>query len=182
MLFESYYLGDMFVNSTSAIPTVIVSNLPNNSFTSIFAVFPSYRTVLSLQVQRCLRGLHGRTRSSLAVLRKIFPASCGHEVFVLKNLVRPNLYTEKPLKRNDRYDRKTHQNQKTAAMKPIKILKTALRALAAVPCALFLWVVYFTVGVAEALVCGVLQVIWSIILAGFSLACIIGVFVWLLTL
>lgn len=36
LLFESYYLGDMFVNSTSAIPTVIVSNLPNNSFTSIF--------------------------------------------------------------------------------------------------------------------------------------------------
>ncbi len=67
-------------------------------------------------------------------------------------------------------------------MKPIKILKTALRALAAIPCALFLWVVYFTVGVAEALVCGVSQVIWSIILAGFSLACIIGVFVWLLTL
>ena len=67
-------------------------------------------------------------------------------------------------------------------MKPIKILKTALCALAAVPYALFLWVVYFTVGVAEALVCGVLQVIWSIILAGFSLACIIGVFVWLLTL
>ena len=45
-------------------------------------------------------------------------------------------------------------------MKAIKIFKTALRALAAVPCALFLWVVYFTVGVAEALVCGVLQVIW----------------------
>lgn len=67
-------------------------------------------------------------------------------------------------------------------MKPIKIIKTALCALAAVPCTLFLWVVYFIVGVAEALVCGVLQVIWSIILTGFSLACIIGVFVWLLTL
>ena len=67
-------------------------------------------------------------------------------------------------------------------MKPIKIIKTALRTRAAVPCALFLWVVYFIVGVAEALVCGVLQVIWSIILTGFSLACIIGVFVWLLTL
>ena len=67
-------------------------------------------------------------------------------------------------------------------MIPIKIIKTALRALAVVPCALFLWVVYFTAGVAEALVCGVLQVIWSIILAGFSLACIIGVFVRLLTL
>lgn len=85
------------------------SNLPNNSFTSIFAVFPSRRGVVTLQVQRCLRGLDGRTRSSLAVLRKIFPAPCGCEVFVLKNLVRPNLYTEKPLKRNDRYDRKTHK-------------------------------------------------------------------------
>lgn len=67
-------------------------------------------------------------------------------------------------------------------MKPVKIVKTAIRALFALPCALFLWVVYFIVGVAEALVCGVLQVIWSIILAGFSLACIIGVLVWLLTL
>ena len=67
-------------------------------------------------------------------------------------------------------------------MKAIKIFKTALRTLAAVLCALFLWVVYFTVGVAEVLVCGVLQVIWSIVLTGFFLACIIGVFVWLLTL
>ena len=44
------------------------SNLPNNSFTSIFAVFPSHRGVVTLQVQRCLQGLDGRTRSSLAVL------------------------------------------------------------------------------------------------------------------
>ena len=44
-------------------------------------------------------------------------------------------------------------------MKPIKIIKTALHAIASVPCALFLWVAYFIVGVAEALVCGVLQVI-----------------------
>jgi hypothetical protein len=36
-------------------------------------------------------------------------------------------------------------------MKPIKIIKTVLRALIAVPCALFLWVVYFTVGMFEAL-------------------------------
>ena len=67
-------------------------------------------------------------------------------------------------------------------MKLIKIFKTALRTLAAVPCALFLWIVYFTVGVVESLVCGVLQVIRSIVLAGFTLACIIGIFVWLLTL
>lgn len=31
-------------------------------------------------------------------------------------------------------------------MKAIKILKAALRTLAAIPCALVLWVVYFTVG------------------------------------
>lgn len=67
-------------------------------------------------------------------------------------------------------------------MKPTKIIKTAIRALFAVPCALFLWVVYFTVGVVEALICGVLQIIWSIVLFGISLACIIGVFIWLLTL
>lgn len=67
-------------------------------------------------------------------------------------------------------------------MKPIKIIKTVLRALVAVPCALFLWVVYFTVGMFEALISGVLQIVWGIVLFGFSLMCIIGVFVWLLTL
>lgn len=67
-------------------------------------------------------------------------------------------------------------------MKAIKIFKTALRALIAIPCALFLWVVYFTVGMFEALINGVLQIVWGIVLFGFSLVCIIGVFVWLLTL
>lgn len=67
-------------------------------------------------------------------------------------------------------------------MKPTKIFKTAIRALFAVPCALFLWMAYFAIGIAEALVCGVLQIIWSIVLFGISLACIIGVFIWLLTL
>lgn len=67
-------------------------------------------------------------------------------------------------------------------MKPIKIVKTALRALVAVPCALLLWVVYFTVGMFEALISGVLQIVWGVVLFGFSLVCIIGVFVWLLTL
>ena len=67
-------------------------------------------------------------------------------------------------------------------MKPIKIIKTALRALVAAACALFLWVVYFTVGMFEALISGVLQIVWGIVLLGFSLVCIIGVFVWLLTL
>ncbi|CCZ38558.1 uncharacterized protein BN707_02353 [Bacteroides fragilis CAG:558] len=67
-------------------------------------------------------------------------------------------------------------------MKPIKIIKTVLRALIAVPCAFLLWVVYFTVGMFEALISGVLQIVWGIVLFGFSLLCIIGVFVWLLTL
>lgn len=67
-------------------------------------------------------------------------------------------------------------------MKPIKIIKTALCALVAVPCALLLWVVYFTVGMFEALISGVLQIVWGVVLFGFFLVCIIGVFVWLLTL
>ncbi len=67
-------------------------------------------------------------------------------------------------------------------MKPIKIIKTVLRALVAAACALLLWVVYFTVGMFEALISGVLQIVWGIVLFGFSLVCIIGVFVWLLTL
>lgn len=67
-------------------------------------------------------------------------------------------------------------------MKPIKIVKTALRALVAVPCALLLWVVYFTVGMFEALISGVLQIVWGVVLFGFFFVCIIGVFVWLLTL
>ena len=67
-------------------------------------------------------------------------------------------------------------------MKPIKIIKTVLRALIAVPCALFLWVVYFTVGMFEALISGVLHIVLGIVLFGFSLVLIIGGFVWLLTL
>lgn len=67
-------------------------------------------------------------------------------------------------------------------MKAIKILKTALRALAAVPCALVLWVVYFIVGMIEALICGVLRIVWGIVLFGVSLAAVIRVFVWILTL
>lgn len=67
-------------------------------------------------------------------------------------------------------------------MKPIKIIKTVLRALVAAACALLLWVVYFTVGMFEALISGVLQIVWGIVLFGFSLVCIIGVFIWLLTL
>ena len=101
----------LYLTLYQGIEIINFSNLPNNSFTSIFAVFPSHRGVVTLQAQRCLRGLDGRPRSSLAVLRKIFPAPFGCEVFILKNLVRPNLYTEKPLKRNDRRDRKTHQKK-----------------------------------------------------------------------
>ena len=67
-------------------------------------------------------------------------------------------------------------------MKPIKIIKTALLTLVAAACALLLWVVYFTVGMFEALISGVLQIVWGIVLFGFSLVCIMGVFVWLLTL
>lgn len=67
-------------------------------------------------------------------------------------------------------------------MKAIKILKTALRILAAVPCALVLWVVYFIVGMIEVLISGVLQIVWGIVLFGVSLAAAIGVFVWILTL
>jgi len=67
-------------------------------------------------------------------------------------------------------------------MKPIKIIKTVLRALIAVPFAFLLWVVYFIAGMFEALISGVLQIVWGIVLFGFSLVCIMGVFVWLLTL
>lgn len=67
-------------------------------------------------------------------------------------------------------------------MKAIEIFKTALRALAAVPCALVLWVVYFIVGMIEALLSGVLRIVWSIVLFGVSLATFIGAFVWILTL
>ncbi len=66
-------------------------------------------------------------------------------------------------------------------MKAIKILKTALRALIAAPCALVLWVVYFIVGIIEALICGVLRIVWSIVLFDVFLAIAIGAFVWILT-
>ena len=67
-------------------------------------------------------------------------------------------------------------------MKAIKILKTALRAFAAVLYALVLWVVYFIVGMIEALLSGVLRIVWGIVLFGVSLATVIGAFVWILTL
>lgn len=67
-------------------------------------------------------------------------------------------------------------------MKAIKIFKTALRALAVVPCALVLWTVYFIVGMIEALLSGVLRIVWGIALFGVSLATVIGAFVWILTL
>ena len=66
-------------------------------------------------------------------------------------------------------------------MKAIEIFKTALRALAAVPYALVLWVVYFIVGMIKALISGVLQIVWGIVLFGVSLATVIGAFVWILT-
>lgn len=67
-------------------------------------------------------------------------------------------------------------------MQAIEILKTALRILTAVPCALVLWVVYFIVGMIEVLISGVLRIVWGIVLFGISLATVIGVFVWILTL
>ena len=85
------------------------SNLPNNSFTSILLSF--HRPVASLRcrckgVYEIFTDVQGR---ALRFCEKSSLRPCGCEVFVLKNLVRPNLYTEKPLKRNDRYDRKTHK-------------------------------------------------------------------------
>ena len=87
------------------------SNLPNNSFTSILLSF--HRPVASLRcrckgVYEVLTDVQGR---ALRFCEKSSLRPCGCEVFVLKNLVRPNLYTEKPLKRNDRRDRKTHQKK-----------------------------------------------------------------------
>lgn len=67
-------------------------------------------------------------------------------------------------------------------MKAIMILKTALRILAAVPCGLVLWVVYFIVGMIEAFISGVLRIVWGIVLFGISLATVIGAFVWILAL
>lgn len=73
----------------------------------------SHRVVASLRC-RCkgdyevLTDVQGR---ALRFCEKSSLRPCGCEVFVLKNLVRPNLYTEKPLKRNDRRDRKTHQKK-----------------------------------------------------------------------
>ncbi len=67
-------------------------------------------------------------------------------------------------------------------MKAIKILKTALRALAVIPCALVFWAMYFIVGMVEALISGVLRIVWGVVLFGVSLATITGAFVWILTL
>lgn len=88
----------------------IFSNLPNNSFTSIS--LSSHRIVASsrYRCEGCLRGLHGRYKGrAFRVWRKNLPCVLRLRGIFRQNLVRPNLYTEKPLKRNDRYDRKTHK-------------------------------------------------------------------------
>ncbi len=62
-------------------------------------------------------------------------------------------------------------------MKAIKILKTALRTLVAVvPCALVFLGEYFIVGMIEALISGVLQIVWDIVLFGVSLVTVIRSF------
>ena len=73
----------------------------------------SHRIVASLRcrckgVYEVLTDVQGRA-SRFCEKSSLRPFGC--EVFILKNLVRPNLYTEKPLKRNDRRDRKTHQKK-----------------------------------------------------------------------
>lgn len=86
----------------------IFSNLPNNSFTSIKAVLQSHQSFRS-------SGAKVLTRSSRTYkvepwgLAKNLPCARWLRGILCQNLVRPNLYTEKPLKRNDRRDRKTHK-------------------------------------------------------------------------
>ncbi len=67
-------------------------------------------------------------------------------------------------------------------MKAIKILKIALRILAAVPYVLVLWAMYFIAGMIEALISSVLRIVWGIVLFAVSLAIVIGAFAWILTL
>ncbi len=67
-------------------------------------------------------------------------------------------------------------------MKAIKILKIALRILAAVPYVFVLWAMYFIAGMIEALISSVLRIVWGIVLFAVSLAIVIGAFAWILTL
>ena len=63
-------------------------------------------------VRRCVAGAKVFTRSSRMYkvapcgLVKYLPCALRLRGVFCQNLVCPNLYTEKPLKRNDRYDRK----------------------------------------------------------------------------
>ena len=76
---------------------------------------PPYLLSSNRIVRRYVAGAKVFTRSSRTYkvkpcdLAKNLPCALRLRGIFRQNLVRPNLYTEKPLKRNDRYDRKTHK-------------------------------------------------------------------------
>lgn len=175
----------LYLTLYQGIEIINFSNLPNNSFTSIFAVFPSHRGIVTLQAQKCLRGLDGRPRSSLAVLRKIFPAPFGCEVFILKNLVRPNLYTEKPLKRNDRRDRKTHQIKKRRSKMKATLKIAFWLVLAMFVNSMFggsIWAWSIGIWLCKEIIAGVIRFLFGCIVFLLSAVALFGFLFWLLTL
>ena len=199
----------LYLTLYQGIEIINFSNLPNNSFTSIFAVFPSHRGVVTLQVQRCLQGLDGRTRSSLAVSKNIFPAPFGGEVFILKNLVRPNLYTEKtpetkrPIRPKDAYKKcqinerqirirnslpplsNPHQIKKRGS-KMKAILKIAFwLALAMFVSSMFggsIWAWSIGLWLCKEIIAGVIRFLLGCIVFLLSAVAIFGFLFWLLTL
>lgn len=175
----------LYLTLYQGIEIINFSNLPNNSFTSIFAVFPSHRGIVTLQAQKCLRGLDGRPRSSLAVLRKIFPAPFGCEVFILKNLVRPNLYTEKLLKRNDRRDRKTHQIKKRRSKMKATLKIAFWLVLAMFVSSMFggsIWAWSIGIWLCKEIIAGVIRFLFGCIVFLLSAVALFGFLFWLLTL
>lgn len=175
----------LYLTLYQGIEIINFSNLPNNSFTSIFAVFPSHRGIVTLQAQKCLRGLDGRPRSSLAVLRKIFPAPFGCEVFILKNLVRPNLYTEKHLKRNDRRDRKTHQIKKRRSKMKATLKIAFWLVLAMFVSSMFggsIWAWSIGIWLCKEIIAGVIRFLFGCIVFLLSAVALFGFLFWLLTL
>ena len=61
-------------------------------------------------------------------LAKNLPCALRLRGIFRQNLVRPNLYTEKPLKRNDRYDRKTHKKMSAKRAADKKLTHSTLKS------------------------------------------------------
>lgn len=147
----------------------------------------SHRIVASLRcrckgVYEVLTDVQGRA-SRFCEKSSLRPFGC--EVFILKNLVRPNLYTEKPLKRNDRRDRKTHQIKKRRSKMKATLKIAFWLVLAMFVSSMFggsIWAWSIGLWLCKEIIAGVIRFLFGCIVFLLSAVALFGFLFWLLTL